>query len=786
MPITINVNGVNSGGGNQQPPNNPMPPTSSQTPSSTQPISYQRPDFSQYQQSSLSQGVNNMLPTSDRMVNDIRSEISRMGVILVPGTQNFSTMLNTMQQNQRTNIMGQIDNQYNARIADIDRRDAALYNEIKARLDVSRQSELAGASSQSDIDIINSRYDRLEDREFRRAGRFFEGEYKSASLERNASKEEAEQRLAEALQRLTEELSQGNKDSYLNNLRDKYRTAIWRRDNADTEAEVREASREAAKIQERMQRSMSASSGVNWGSVATVAIGGIANMANIYAQGERLEDQRNWGLPVQMSRAILSGNAYAAYSQQASAEQQKIENNWMLGGAAIGTVAGIGGGILAGTGAGAAIGSVIPGIGTAIGAIVGTAIAAAGTYLGAQGGYFWGGGRELEREKKKADAADLWTQVEGRMMQFNSIAMLMRPFANGASIGAIRDTFINQANVTESGAAGGAFVKGDDHLDLYDLGYSAPEFAQQVVSRIKARGFSRGIADAEYALRQDALERYYNMSPNSLTALSAYDRFGKNNANQDFANLATTLSSMNVIGMSGNGGYVRGEEFAGYMTQLGQQQRSTFLTVDNARAGRQIATGVQMFGTGFGSEAMQGIQQVNNTIQNPKGGFAQTLLYDVIQELYPNTRGRIDLIEQAQYDPNKQNAIQQEYQRRIQAIYGGVNTTAGYLAAQEIWGIQNPNVMMPIVKQLGRKGGLEAQGLKRGDVKSITDVLNNEEYTPSATQGLKNASDQQTSILLKYQTEMKDIASDILIAIRKDITQKLDEAVQELNKVNKN
>lgn len=805
MAVTINVNGFNSGGGNRNPTssNSTSQPTTQSVSGSQQQASYsqnlsggsqnissqqtavttqyQRPDVTPYLKSQVQQGINTPLPTSDRLVNDVRAEISRRGVLLIPGTQNFTTMLNTLHQNQRSSLMGQINAQYDLRMTDIDNRRDALMLEISNRYNAEREDVLRGVKDPLLRKKIDERYDKNIEWEEKRIASLFESQYNAVEEEQRTQSNEAEDRLTEALQRLTEELSQGNKDSYLNNLRDKYKEQIWRRDNASTEDEVREAGREAAKIQERMQRAMSPNSGINWGVIATTAIGGMANMANIYAQGERLEDQRNWGLPIQMSRAILSGNAYSAYAQQASAEQQRIENNWTLGGAALGAVTGIGSGILTGMGAGAALGSAIPGFGTAIGAIVGTAIGAATTILGAQGGYFFGGGRELEREKKKADAADLWSQVEGRMTQFNGLAMMLRPFANGSSISSIRDFLINQANESDGS---GAFVNGDDHLDLYDLGYTAPEFAQQIVNRVRARGFSKGISDAEYALRQDALERYYNMSPNSLTALSAYDRFGSNDANQDFINLVTTLSSMNTLGMSGNGGYIRGEEFAGYMTQLGQQQRSAFLTVDNARSGRQIATGQALFGTRFGAEAMQGIQQVNNTIQNPRGGFAQTLLYDVIQELYPETRGRIDKIEQAQYDPDKQNRIQQEYQRRIQSIYGGVDTTAGYLAAQEIWGIQNPNIMMPIVRQLGKRGGLEAHGLKTGDVNSVTDVLNNEGYTPAATQRLRNASDQQTAILLKYQDEMKNIASDILAAITKDVREKLDEAVKELKKVN--
>ena len=99
------------------------------------------------------------MPTTDRLVGDIRAEITRRGVMLIPGTQNFNTMMNTLQQQQRSNLMGQIDNQRDARLQDIDKRADSLMDEIKTRVDISRASELAGSDpllSKS----INDRWDK--------------------------------------------------------------------------------------------------------------------------------------------------------------------------------------------------------------------------------------------------------------------------------------------------------------------------------------------------------------------------------------------------------------------------------------------------------------------------------------------------------------------------------------------------------------------------------------------------------------------------------------------------
>lgn len=727
---------------------------------------YKTPDFSQY--SNSGSAIKTPLPTSDRMVEDIRREIAQRGVLLVPGTSNFSTMMNTLKQNQRTSIVNSIELQRNERLRDIDERGDELFEEIASRIEASRKSELLGADP-SDIPTINAYWDNKLKEEQNKAGKLFDKEEQSVRAEADEKIAEGEERLTEAIQRLTEELSQGNKDSYINRLRDEYKEKIWKRDNAMTEAEAIEASKEAAKVQERMARAQGAPN-QNLSRLTGTLSGMISTGMTTAIQYDRNMIYQENGLGFDMASSILNGNATAAVRQRNAAKEQ------------MNTAVMTGGGALAGLAAGALAGTVIPGIGNVAGAIIGLVAGALGGAAGYGGAHLMNRNMYIEDERTKA--VDLWRNEEQRMMQYNSLSMMMRPFAGGAGIDAIRETLMRQSAATTPGMVGGSFVRGDDHLDLYDLGYTAPEFANQITQRSKARGFSRGWQDFESTLRADALERVYNMNTGSLNALSQYDRFGKNNATQDFANLAETLSSMNTLGMSDkNGGYMRSDEFLGYMTQLGQSQRSTFLTVDNARSARQIATGQAMFGTKFGAEAMQGIQAVNNQVQNPGGGYAKTLLYDVIQELYPDTRGDIKKIREAQYDPAKQNKIQQAFAKRVQEMYGGVDTTSGFLAFEEIYGISNPNVLNPIIKQMTQGGGLEARGLKKGDVNAKTDILNNEGYTPRVTQKMNNMADQQSAQLLNsgYQESMTRITDSILKTLQQDIAGILQKAVDKLN-----
>ena len=550
-----------------------------------------------------------------------------------------------------------------------------------------------------------------------------------------------------------------------------------------------------------MQRAMGGGGGVSpmtsrlVGTLGAIATTGI----NTAIQLDRIGIKEDY-VGFDMASSVLNGNATAAIRQKNAIEEQKNTTLWT------------GGGAIAGLLAGAAAGSLVGGVGAVPGAVVGLVL---GTLGGVAGGVSGNAiahmaNRSMMIEDERTRVADIWKQEESRIMQFNDLAMLYRGRSSTPNdIGSIRQTLVDSsgerpftkpsdennefesmvnvgsmigsiANTNQvTGGDRNIWTRSDRQLDIYDLGYTAPEFAQQAARRIKQRGFVRDDS-LENALEADALERVFSMNSGSLGQLSAYDRFGKNNANQDFINLVYTLDRLGTTGMR-NGQWARSDEFAGYMTQLQQGQRSTFLTVDNERAARQIATGQAIFGDKFGAEAMQGIQAVNQQVQKPGGGFQQTLLYDVIQELFPETRGDLGKIMEYQYSDKKgvQNEIQQAFAKRIKSIYGGVDTTSGLLAMMDVYGIDNPNVLKPIARQL-INGGLEAQKLdKRHKASDEASVLNNG-YTPEITQRVNAIADQQMKSLLGYQEEITTVVKNILDKVETSIAEKLQEAVDNL------
>lgn len=793
MAITINVTGNAAGGGGSQQQNNQQQTTQSQQLSSGGALSdsyYKRPDYQQYS-NQAPQSSGSSIPTNDLIIQDIRREMASRGVVLVPGTSNFSTMMNAIRMQQRNAIIDRIDASSNIRMGEVDLRKDALMQEVSGRVEAARQEALSKTNDPLRQADINRYYNSQMKKELGAVDKFFAGQYKEIEQQAQSEKNEVEQRLTEAIQRLTEELSRGNEDSYLNNLRSKYQQAVKRRDDAATEEEAAEASREAAKIQERMQRVMGG------GALSSVAMRGITTAAGMTMMGLsgmfnylHQRDDMAWNLGIEQAGSILSGNAFNAIRQR---NMREIAMNEGIG-QTVGGVLGSGLGLWGGMALGGKIGASGGPWGAVLGAILGAVGGAVGSMAGKETTYYLLNRPKL-RENAQVGAADLWRQEEQRMLQFNDLAMLTR--GDNPYMQFTRNWYINQSQdpllkglmngefgnqskpIVDAAAAFNPYNK--EGLDLYDLGYTSPEFAQKAAQRIRQRGFVRedSINNALYA---DALERVFSLSSGALGQLSAYDRFGRNNANQDFANLATTLASLGTTGMQ-EGAWARSDEFAGYLGQLQSSQRGTFLTVDNQRAARQIATGQALFGDKFGSEAMQAIQAVNNQVQNPGQGFTRTLLYDVIQELYPDTRGDLRKIQMAMYDPSKQNEIQKAFAKRVASIYGSPDTTTGFLAFKEIYGIENPNLLNPIAQQMVSGGGLEAKGLKTANQEELVKPIAQGGYTPEVTKNLNIAADSQMSALLNRMEDMVKISNALLKVLSEDTNDTLKKALDELKNI---
>lgn len=733
-----NLNNAN-GGGNTPPPPTPPGGTTGQNNPPTQP-----------QNPPVNPGGNSpAIPAYDRMAQDIRREMLSRGALMVPGSSNFNQLMAAVQQQQRTAAYQQIDDRYTQGVTQTQQE---LENKRKTeldRLEQERQDKLSKAVTPNAAQRINNQYDRRIERlhdsiEIEKATAFTQ-----LGQERDNDKLKIDQDLARIAAELVQELRQGNPNSYLGRLRQQYREATWRRDNAETEAEAREASAEAAEIQKQISRGSSPRNYLGGFRTAASLLGTTGLGAASTAIDMRRQD--TFG-KISAINAAANGDIFGAIEQDIERGRNRATSEGSLWGMAAGAIVG---GALAPFTGGTSLATAIA-LGTGIGAGVGG--------LGARTIYNI---NNVETEEQ-AKLGQLWASNEKRIQQFNSLALAT--MGDKKDLSTAREDWMYALLPDNSYKSSG--------IAPAHLGYTSAQFSEIMANRIKQRGYisTKLSADlAKYYMGQIALERVYNMSEGSLAQLSAYDRYG-NNANQDMANLVASLNEGKVLGMSG-GQTLRANEFLNYQTQLMEMQKG-WMDAPNAKyATRLLLAGQKAFGNNFDSRAITEIGQVENTVTHPKEDYSKALLYDVIQDIMPNTRGNLLAIREAQYsdDPNVRMRIQQAMAKRIQEVYGGLNTTSGYVAASHYYGIEDPKRLRKIIGQY--KEGIQNIAVTTGNVSENVNKIN--KYTPDVSYQMLKYQDES---VLKISEKLSDI-SDITSNLLSNFDQKMQELLDELRKI---
>lgn len=683
------------------------------------------------------------MPTYDRMAQDIRREIQNRGVVMVPGSSNFNQFMNMMTQQQRAQNDQTITSNFDVRYSQLDAQRYAEGAKIEADINAKRQAALQNANTQDDIDRINNNFDRVLRTRLERLDRKFAPQYDQLQAEEQNARKKAEEDLTKVIQDLTEQIRQGNPDSYLNRLREERRQALWRRDNAETEEEVQDASRDVSAIDRRIaratgQRNPMQRIGAAWGTIAAVGNIGM-NALNAYRANTMAE--------IGMVNSAANGDAFGAMMQ----DFQRRRANWTAGGSvAFGALGGILGGLLAAGGS--------MGLGTGAGIAGGAALGGGiGSWLGSSAFNILYGGQEAQ-----IALGQLWAQQEQRLQRYTQLAMMIR---NGRTdIDNMRIEILN--NLPELRTTSG--------LSIYDLGYTSDQAAQVIARNIQSRGFLSAHPWVD-AMNVDALEKSYNMTPGSLAQLSSYDRYG-NDATQDFANLIASLNNRGVIGMSG-GQTLRSNEFLNYQMQLMQAQRNWSMGMSSEYATRQLLAAQDIYGNALDSRGIQMMSRVDQNITNPQEGYAKVMLYDVIQNEFQNTRGNLRAIREIQYsqDPEVRNRLIRAYYNKVREVYGGANTTSGMLAFGQLLGTQNPYEIQRVASRLERGLPAITQGNIAGDAQAV------KEYTPELSKEMLGYQDSTVKEISAQLGSLNGIASQMLTTFQN----KLNEIIKELNEVNK-
>lgn len=215
-----------------------------------------------------------------------------------------------------------------------------------------------------------------------------------------------------------------------------------------------------------------------------------------------------------------------------------------------------------------------------------------------------------------------------------------------------------------------------DLVDYNDFGMDTDEFSSEAVRRIKARG----MADDWFnqTISQIALERNLAMDSGSLQRGSQYDRYGIN-VTDAISRMVTFLSGIEGSGVSLND-FTRVQEKYDIQQQLMASYMSRTDRPNYDVANSTLAAFSAVKGITQDSRIGSDIASFQNMIQNPMNDRMRALIYGSVADLFPESGGRMDLIDREIRNPENEGKIMQAVIERITKQFGGTDTQMGYFA----------------------------------------------------------------------------------------------------------
>ena len=218
-----------------------------------------------------SSSSSSMIPDNSRMIEDIRREMRSRGVLMVPGTNNMSQLINQYGQNLRSDVNDRITDQFDSRRQDIRNKYGAKYQEIEDNLEKQKQQRLASSGTPNDpflIAAIDQQQESVRNQLFKKYGQMQDQEEAALDQEEAEARKTADEELTKAIKELTdyfkrEEKSGVDENSYIGKLRAQQRELIQQRESARTEDEAAGYSRQLAEVNEKLRRVLSGESGEN-------------------------------------------------------------------------------------------------------------------------------------------------------------------------------------------------------------------------------------------------------------------------------------------------------------------------------------------------------------------------------------------------------------------------------------------------------------------------------------------------------------------------------------------
>lgn len=283
---------------------------------------------------------------------------------------------------------------------------------------------------------------------------------------------------------------------------------------------------------------------------------------------------------------------------------------------------------------------------------------------------------------------------------------------------------------------------------ISDYGFKADEFAGEAARRIKARGTSEDwFAET---LRQVGLERNLSLQQGSLQEGGRYDRYGTN-VTDALMRMVSILSNIEGSGISMND-FTRVQEKYDIQQQLMGSYMNRADRPNYDVANQTLAAFSSVQGITQDSRIGTDIQSFQSMIQNPINERMRALIYSSVSDLFPETGGRMDLIDRELRNPENEGKIMQAVIQRITSQFGGTDTQMGYFAFKSLLPDIAPDRLDEYVNQFTQGG--DPKSFLSGDITNQGAInewakLNKDAYAIQSTEFLTTWSKGKSEVISK-------------------------------------
>lgn len=254
-------------------------------------------------------------------------------------------------------------------------------------------------------------------------------------------------------------------------------------------------------------------------------------------------------------------------------------------------------------------------------------------------------------------------------------------------------------------------------LKTGDLGLSEDEFGVEASSRVKKRGMSENWYQETF--KQIGLESSLALNKGALAEGGKFDRYGEN-VTDAISKMVVILNDIPTAGIKKDGkdfaDFTRVQEKFDIQQSIMQGYMSRTDKPNYDSANKMLAAFSSVDGITQDSRLGDDIQHFQKMIQKPVNNRMKSIINSTIAELFPETAGRSDLIDQARRDPEKEGQIMQAVVSKLTTMFGSGDTKEGYWMQKAAIGEGIPFDRLnkewnQIGKGEGLGGGILAKGI---------------------------------------------------------------------------